>query len=86
MEWESKVEMCKFLNNGKYKEAVEVFAKAEVWDNQTIDMFANGFLITEIDLLKPLRERILSTKDIDMSWRAQIRWALIKEELSLCKM
>lgn len=86
MEWESKVEMCKFLNNGKYKEAVEVLAKAEVWDNQTIDMFANGFLLTEIDLLKPLRDRVLSTKDTDMSWRAQFRLAMIKNELLLCKM
>lgn len=48
MDWDSKVEMCKFLNNGKYKEAVEVFANAEEWDNQAVDMFANGFSLTEI--------------------------------------
>lgn len=81
MDWDSKVEMCKFLNNGKYKEAVEVFANAEEWDNQAIDMFANGFPLTEIELLKPLSDRILSTEDVDTGWRALIRWGAIKVEL-----
>ena len=81
MDWDSKVEMCKYLNNQQYKEAVEVFANAEEWDNQAVDMFANGFSLTEIELLKPLSDRILSTEDVDTSWRAQIRWGAIKVEL-----
>ena len=81
MDWDSKVEMCKYLNNQQYKEAVEVFANTEEWDNQAIDMFANGFPLTEIELLKPLSDRILSTEDVDTSWRAQIRWGAIKVEL-----
>lgn len=81
MDWDSKVEMCKYLNNQQYKEAVEVFANAEEWDNQAIDMFANGFPLTEIDLLKPLSDRILSAEDVDTGWRAQIRWGAIKVEL-----
>lgn len=73
--------MCKYLNNQQYKEAVEVFANAEEWDSQAIDMFANGFPLTEIDLLKPLRDRILSVEDANIGWRALIRWATIKDEL-----
>lgn len=81
MDSDSKVEMCKCLNNGKYKEAVEVFANAEEWDNQAVDMFANGFSLTEIDLLKPLSDRILSANVVGIGWRALIRWATIKDEL-----
>ena len=44
-------------------------------------MFANGFSLTEIDLLKPLSDRILSANVVGIGWRALIRWATIKDEL-----
>lgn len=83
MEWERKVEMVRFLNNAKYEEAVNLLANEKDWDDQTIDMFANGFDITKIALLEPIRRRVLDTNvSENMSWHSRFRWAMIQETLT----
>lgn len=47
MDWNTKIEMVKALNKGNYEQAVSIFSKDKDWDYQTIDMFINGFNLSE---------------------------------------
>lgn len=58
MGWEDKCKMVSFLNNGNYKEAVDLFAKEQDWDDQAVDMFVTGFDLTQHELIEPIKERI----------------------------
>ena len=52
MTWDDKVKMCEALNRGLYQEAVDIFMSCER-DEQTQDMFFNGFDLIQSDLLIP---------------------------------
>lgn len=58
MNWEDKCKMVSLFNEGKYKEAVDLFAKEQDWDDQAIDMFVTGFDLTQRELIEPIRERL----------------------------
>lgn len=58
MEWEDKCKMVSLLNEGKYKEAVDLFAKEQDWDDQAVDMFVTGFDLTQRELIRPIKERL----------------------------
>ena len=50
--------MVSLLSEGKYKEAVDLFAKEQDWDDQAVDMFVTGFDLTHHKLIEPIRERL----------------------------
>ena len=75
MIWEDKCKMVSLLNEGKYKEAVDLFAKEQDWDDQAIDMFVTGFDLAHHELIEPIRER-LSVVTTD-NCRVAIRLAAI---------
>lgn len=79
MSWEDKCKMVSLLNNGNYKEAVDLFAKEQNWDDQAVDMFVTGFDLTQRELIEPIRER-LSTVTTD-NYRVAIRLAALDELL-----
>lgn len=74
MKWESKIEMVKLLNSGKYEEAVDLFGKEEDWDDQAVDMFVTGFNLVEWELLRPIKERITSVKCNDFRVAARLAY------------
>ena len=76
MTWEDKIEMVKLLNNGKYKESVDLFGKEEDWDEQSLSMFVSGFDLTQCDLLEPIKERITKVETND--YRTALRLGLIQ--------
>ena len=57
MSWEDKCKMVSLLNEGNYKEAVNLFAKEQDWDDQAVDMFVTGFDLTQCELIRPIKER-----------------------------
>lgn len=77
MKWEDKIEMVRLLNNGQYKEAVDFFSKEQDWDEQAVEMFVNGFDLTQCELLEPIKERICSVKVVD--FRTAVRLAVIQD-------
>ena len=79
MDWNTKIEMVKALNNGNYEQAVSIFSQDEDWDSQAIDMFITGFNLSEYRLLEPLKERILNTDSEYLPLRAALRWETIRE-------
>ena len=79
MDWNTKIEMVKALNKGNYEQAVSIFSKDKDWDYQTIDMFINGFNLSEHRLLEPIKERILNTDSEYLSLRAALRWETVRE-------
>ena len=58
MSWEDKCRMVSLLNEGNYKEAVDLFAKEQDWDDQAVDMFVTGFDLTQRELIRPIKERL----------------------------
>lgn len=78
MEWEDKTEMARLLNNGMYKEAVDFISDKEM-DNQAVDMFLTGFNLTNIELLRPIKELFANINSGHFSFRSGIRLEIIKE-------
>lgn len=58
MSWEDKCKMVSLLNEGKYKEAVDLFSNEQDWDDQAVDMFVTGFDLTQRELIRPIKERL----------------------------
>ena len=59
MSWEDKCKMVSLLNEGNYKEAVDLlFAKEQDRDDQAVDMFVTGFDLTQHELIEPIKERL----------------------------
>lgn len=87
MEWTEKVILVTALNNGEYKEAVNIMLRNEnCIDDQAMQMFANGFSVLQPKLLKPIqhifnRYKRRSTGDNRADWRI----ALMIEDLENTK-
>lgn len=80
MEWNDKIEMAGLLNNDNYAEAVE-FIKDKEMDAQAMDMFITGFDLSQLKLLEPIRNLILSYDGGMLDYRSALRMELVKEEL-----
>lgn len=75
MEWNEKVKLVEALNNGEYKEAVDVMLQnEESIDEQAMCMFVNGFALTEWKLLIPMTHIINKYKDVSIGdFRSDVR-------------
>ena len=80
MEWNDKIEMAQLLNNGNYAEAVE-FIKDKEMDAQAMDMFFTGFDLSQLKLLEPIRNLILSYDSGMLDYRSALRMELAKEKM-----
>lgn len=80
MEWNDKIEMAGLLNNDNYAEAVE-FIKDKEMDAQAMDMFITGFDLSQLKLLEPIINLILSYDGGMLDYRSALRMELVKEEL-----
>lgn len=78
MIWEDKTEIARLLNNGMYKEAVDFISDKEM-DNQSVDIFLTGFNLTNIELLRPIKELFVNINSGHFSFRRGIRLEIIKE-------
>lgn len=76
MTWEDKGEMIRLMNNGLYKEAVELFSKEQDWDDQAVTMFVFGFDLTQCNLLEPIKDRITKVQTED--FRTALRLGVIQ--------
>ena len=81
MEWNEKKELCTLLNNGEYADAVEFIRNKEI-DPQAMDMFITGFDLTMYQILKPIKDIILSYDGSKLDWRSKFRLELLKEKMS----
>lgn len=81
MEWNEKIELCTLLNNGEYADAVEFIGNKEI-DPQAMDMFITGFDLTMYQILKPIKDIILSYDGSKLDWRSKFRLELLKEKMS----
>lgn len=83
MEWTEKVILVTALNNGEYKEAVNIMLRNEnCIDNQAMQMFANGFSLLEAKNLSPIRHILYRYKHRSVGeCRADMRIALMIEDL-----
>lgn len=83
MEWTEKIILVTAMNNGEYKKAVNIMLRNEnCIDDQSMQMFANGFDVLQPKLLKPIqhilnRYKRRSTGDNRADWRI----ALMIEDL-----
>lgn len=75
MEWEKKIELCKALNQERYKDAVDIMLRNESnIDKHDMDMFATGFILSEFHLLKPIAHIIRKFEDESIgNFRADMR-------------
>ena len=71
--------MVSLLNNGKYKEATEMFANETDWDDQAVNMFVTGFDLCKCELLEPIKERLCHWDTDD--FRTAMRLAYIEQQL-----
>lgn len=78
MEWDDKVEMVKFLNDGDYEKAVSFFSEKEV-DPQAMDMFVTGFDLKYMMLLKPIKDLLIKFDSSKLDFRSGLRLELIKQ-------
>ena len=83
MKWEDKIQMVQLLNEGKYKEAVDLLAKEQDWDDQAIDMFVTGFDLTQRELIEPIKERLRAVKT--NNFRVAIRLVALDKPLKIDK-
>ena len=77
MTWEEKVEMVKYLNDGEYENAVTYISGKEV-DNQAMDMFVTGFILTKMELLNPIKELIMNFDSGLLDFRSGLRLEIMK--------
>lgn len=78
MTWDEKIKMVELLNDGSYEDAVAYISGKEV-DNQAMDMFVTGFSLTQMKLLHPIKDLIVSFDSSKLDWRSSIRLETMKE-------
>lgn len=92
MDWDKKVQMTALLNQGRYEEAASYYYGNEDWDNpdpQALDMFCNGFDLTEHQFCDILADKFTSEKVRSesvygkMSFRSQFRFHMLNSMMGI---